>query len=323
MNTLDKYLYPEIIKKNYKTYTLQVSKIHTITYYTYGNPKGKPVLIIHGGPGGGIDPIYARYCNPKKYYIILVDQRGCGKSTPFGETKENTTWNLIQDFEKIRNILQISKWVLFGGSWGSTLALAYATKHPSVVSTLVLRGIFLCRKKEIQWVQQGVGANYIYPEAWEHYTKVIPKEEQNNMMKAFGKRFRGEFGKKAKEKACLAWSQWEASISHLHTTSHKKILQKIQKGNQYIPMALVEYHYFSHKGFFPRDGFLLEKKNIQKIQNIPLYIVQGQYDMVCPMTSAYELHKKLPKSKMYITLAGHSMLEEENCKKLVEIMKSL
>jgi len=308
--------YPPI--KPFKSASLKVSPIHTIAYFLFGNPKGKPVLFVHGGPGGGTVPDYARFFNPKKYLIILVDQRGCGKSTPFGETRENNTQNLIADFEKLRNVLDVKKWQLFGGSWGSTLSLAYAIKHPQVVSELVLRGIFTLRKKELDWVQQGPGANFIFPEGWKYYEEVIPENERGDFMKAFGKRFNGSMGEKAKDAACLAWSQWEASISHLHPTPHAEIIKDLKKSKNYIPMSLIEYHYFINKGFFPDENYLLDPKNLAHIKKIPMTIVQGQYDMVCPITTANELHNKMPRARYNVTLAGHSMLDEQNIKYLVE-----
>jgi proline iminopeptidase len=311
----DTAFYPPI--KPFESAFLQVSDLHKIAYFLYGNRKGKPVVFVHGGPGGGVIPDYARFFNPKKYFIILVDQRGSGKSTPFAETRENTTELLIDDFEKIRKLLNVDKWQLFGGSWGSTLSLAYAMKHPEVVTELVLRGIFLFRKKEVDWIYQGPGANHVFPEAWERYLKVIPTSERNDMMKAYGKRFDGSMGKKVQDDACLAWSQWESSIVHLHQTPYKDVLKEMKKNNDYIPMALIEYHYFVHKGFFPREGYLLEKKQVNRIKDIPMVIVQGQYDMICPMTSAYELHEKMPHSTLHKTIAGHSMLDKENIKYLV------
>lgn len=301
---------------------LKVSKLHTIVYYLYGNKNGKPVLYVHGGPGAGSERNMSRFFNPKKYFIILVDQRGCGNSIPFGEIRENTTNDLIEDFEKIRKQLDIKKWMLFGGSWGSTLSLAYSMKHPEVVTELVLRGIFLMRQKEIDWVNEH-GASNIFPKEWEDYLKPIPLKERNHLMKAYGKRLYGNMGKAEQKKASLAWSIWEASISHLYPESHEKVVKDLTKTSTYIPISIIEHHYFSHKGFFPRDGYLLEDTNINKIKHIPTFVVQGQYDMVCPITSAYDLHKKLPKSKLYVTMAGHSGFEKENIKKLVEITSSL
>lgn len=309
-------LYPPI--KPFKKSTLKVSDLHSISYELYGNIKGKPVLFVHGGPGGGSDSICARFFNPKKYFIVLVDQRGSGKSKPFGETKENTTQDLISDFEKIRKLLNIKKWQLFGGSWGSTLSLAYAIDHPKVVTELVLRGIFTCRKEELDWVQQDNSINMIFPEAWSNYKSIIPKEEQKDFMKAYGKRFNGSMGKKAKEEACLAWSVWEASISHLHPTPNKEIIRNLKKKNDYIPLSLIEYHYFINKCFFPNENYLLDSKNLKKLKKKPITIVNGRYDMVCPVKTAYELHKKLPQSRFISTIAGHSSLDKENIKYLVK-----
>ena len=308
-------LYPII--RPYETGFLQVSKLHKIAYSLYGNPKGKPVLSIHGGPGAGTTPDYARFFNPKKYMIVLVDQRGTGKSTPFGETKDNTTSDLISDFEKIRKMLNIKKWQLFGGSWGSTLSLAYSIKHPEVVTEIVLRGIFLMRNTQLDWLQQGPGANYIYPDTWEMYKNAIPPNERGNFMKAYGRRFNGSMGEEEKDKACLAWSQWEASASHLIPIPQEKIINDLKLTNNYIPMAIIEYHYFINKGFFPREGYLLEDKNLDKIKKIPMTIVQGRYDMICPMLDAYDLHQKMHHATFYKTMAGHSMFETENIKHLV------
>lgn len=297
---------------------LEVSKVHTIYYSTYGNKNGKPVLVVHGGPGAGTTPKMSRFFDPKAYYIILVDQRGCGKSKPFGEIKDNTTQDLIEDFEKIRNHLQVKKWMVFGGSWGSTLSLAYAMEHPSRVCELVLRGIFLIRQKEIDWFNEGKGANKIFPATWKIYEDAIPPNERNNYMKAYGKRFEGKLGPQEKEKAHLAWAIWESSASSLHPKSVEEITKELMNDKLYIPISIIEYSYFKNLGFFPRNGYLLEQKNIDKIKHIPTTIVQGQFDIVCPMQSAYELHQKLPHARFYATIAGHSAYEPENIKRLVE-----
>jgi proline iminopeptidase len=311
----DTALYPII--KPYFSGFLQVSKLHKIAYFLYGNPKGKPALVIHGGPGGGTVPTYARYFNPKKYMIILVDQRGSGKSTPFGEIRENTTPLLISDFEKIRELLNIKKWQLFGGSWGSALALAYSIQHPEVVTEIVLRGVFILRKLQQNWLQQGPGANYIFPEAWKMYIDAIPPNERDDLFKAYGRRFNGSMGKKERDKACLAWSQWEGCVSHLIPIPQKEVIKDLKKTKNYIPMSLIEYHYFSNDGFLPRKEYLFEKKNLAKIRKFPMTIVNGRYDVVCPIMTAYELAQKMPHATFYKTLAGHSMLEPENIKHLV------
>ena len=316
----DKYkdtkLYPKIIP--YKKSKLKVSDEHSIAYYLFGNSKGKPVLFIHGGPGAGTSNNDARFFDPSKYFIILFDQRGCGNSKPFGSLKHNTTNHLIEDIEKLRKHLSVKKWMLFGGSWGSTLALAYAINYPQNVKHMVLRGIFLIRKHEVDWVNSGKGAHRIFPEAWEIYKSNLTEKEEKNYIKSYGEMFDGKKGKRKMDKALMNWSLWESSISKLVPDSKESIEKDLKKTNMYKSMSKIEHHYFTNKGFFPRDGFLLEKKNIDKIKNIPTIIVQGRYDIVCPASSAYSLHKRLPKSKLYITIAGHSSFEPETIKKLVQ-----
>ena len=297
---------------------VEVSKLHTVYFSTYGNKNGKPVFVVNGGPGAGTTPKMSRFFDPRAYYIILVDQRGCGKSKPFGEIKDNTTQDLIKDFEKIRQHLNVDKWQVFGGSWGSTLSLAYAMAHPTRVCELVIRGIFLMRKKEVEWFNEGKGANEIFPATWKIFEDEIPVNERNDYIKAYGRRFEGKLGPKAKESAHLAWSIWEASASSLHPKSVKEIKAELMKDKLYIPISIIEYSYFNNKGFFPRDGFLLEQKNIDRIKHIPTTIVQGQFDVVCPMVSAYELHEKIPHARFCATIAGHSAYEPENIKRLVE-----
>tara|TARA_E500000178_G_C16922089_1_gene707713 strand:+ start:203 stop:1186 length:984 start_codon:yes stop_codon:yes gene_type:complete len=308
-------LYPKI--KYNKKYLLKVSDIHTIAFFTYGNENGKPVLVVHGGPGAGTTPDMARFFDPKSYFIILVDQRGCGKSKPFGEIKENTTKHLISDFEKVRKKLKIEKWMIFGGSWGSTLSLAYSIEHPECVTEIILRGIFLMRQKEVDWFNEEGGASSVFPETWEIYKDAIPKKERNHFLKAYEKRFNGSLGPKEKENACWAWSIWEDSAAHLYPKSLKEIKKDLGKNKTYIPISVIELHYFKNLGFFPREGYLLEESNIDKIKDIPIVVVQGRYDMVCPITSAYDLHKKIPKAEFFTTMAGHSAFENENIKYLV------
>ena len=204
-------LYPKI--EPYNKFYLKASKIHTIFVEESGNPKGKPVIFLHGGPGGGIEPVYRQYFNPKKWRIIIFDQRGCGKSLPHAELRENTTWDLINDIELIRKYLNVKKWVVFGGSWGSTLSLSYAILHPKKCKALILRGIFLIRKFEINWFYQE-GCNMIYPDQWENYKRIIPKKEQKDFVKAYYKRLTSK-NKSTRIKAATAWSKWEASTSKL------------------------------------------------------------------------------------------------------------
>ena len=304
-------LYPPI--KPFNTFYLNVSSIHTIFVEESGNPKGKPIIFLHGGPGGGIEPIYRQYFNPKKWRIIIFDQRGCGKSIPHAELKENTTWNLVEDIEKIRQYLKIKSWVVFGGSWGSTLSLTYAITHPKKCKGLILRGIFLLRKMEIDWFYQR-GCSYIYPDAWEKYLSVIPKNEQNNLVKSYYKKLTSE-NQKTRIEAATAWAKWEASTSKL--IQNKNSLHHFDNKKIAEAFARIECHYFINKGFFKSDSWILD--NIYKIKNIPNVIIQGRYDVVCPMRSAWDLHKKWKKSNLIIISdAGHSMLEKEIQKKLIE-----
>ena len=305
-------LYPKI--EPYNTFKLKVSNIHEIFVEESGNPKGKPVIFFHGGPGGGIEPIYRQYFNPKKWRIIIFDQRGCGKSTPHAELEENTTWNLVDDIEKIRKKLEINTWTIFGGSWGSTLSLSYSIMHPEKCDAIVLRGIFMLRKKEIDWFYQE-GCSFIYPDSWENYLSLIPKSEQNNLVKAYYKRLTSK-NKTTRINAARAWSIWEASTSKLIQT--KKALHSFDEDDVAEAFARIECHYFINKGFFENEDWILN--NVNKISDKTIEIVQGRYDVVCPMTSAWDLHKKLPDAGFHIIPdAGHSMLENGIQKKLIEI----
>jgi len=304
-------LYPPI--KPFNNFYIEVSDLHTIYVEESGNPNGKPVIFLHGGPGGGIEPIYRQYFNPKKWRIIIFDQRGCGKSIPHAELEENTTWNLVKDIEKIRLYLRIKKWIVFGGSWGSTLALTYAITHPARCKGLILRGIFLLRKVEIDWFYQQ-GCSYIFPDAWEKYISIIPENERNDFVKAYYKRLISK-DKKARLVASKAWAKWEASTSKL--IPNKQSLHQFDDDKIAEAFARIESHYFINKGFFDTDGWLLD--NTEKIVHLPLVIVQGRYDVVCPMASAWELNKKLPSAQLIIVdNAGHSMMEGGIQEKLIE-----
>tara|TARA_B100000427_G_scaffold195087_1_gene162164 strand:- start:108 stop:1046 length:939 start_codon:yes stop_codon:yes gene_type:complete len=305
-------LYPKI--KPYNTFQLKVSDLHEIFVEESGNPKGKPVIFLHGGPGGGIEPIYRQYFNPKKWRIIIFDQRGCGKSTPHAELKENTTWNLVEDIEKIRKKLKIDAWTIFGGSWGSTLSLSYSIMHPDRCDAIILRGIFMLRKKEIDWFYQE-GCSFIYPDAWEKYLSPIPEQEQHNLVKAYYKRLTSQ-DKAVRITAARAWSIWEASTSKLIQT--EKALHSFDDDGVAEAFARIECHYFINKGFFENEDWILN--NVNKISDKPIEIVQGRYDVVCPMTSAWDLHKRLPNAGFHIIQdAGHSMLENGIQEKLIKI----
>lgn len=304
-------LYPEI--EPFNTGFLKVSDLHTIYFEEAGNPKGTPVIFLHGGPGGGMIPNYRRYFDPKKWRIILFDQRGCGKSTPFAEIKENSTWDLVSDIEKLRNKLEIKTWSVFGGSWGSTLALSYAIKHPEACEKLFLRGIFLLRKKEIDWFYQE-GCSKIYPDAWDHYVAPIPMDERGDFVKAYYKRLTSPDIKVRKE-AAKAWSIWEGSTSKLIPDTD--VIERFGDDEFADAFARIECHYFTNKGFFTEDNFLIN--NVDKIRHIPTVIVQGRYDVVCPAESAWELHRAFPESHLHIIAdAGHSLSEKGITDKLIE-----
>lgn len=303
--------YPEI--EAYQSGHLKVSDLHSIYYEQAGNPEGKPVVFIHGGPGGGVDPSMRRFFNPKIWRVILFDQRGCGKSLPFSELKDNTTWNLVDDIEKLRTELKIDSWSVFGGSWGSTLALTYAISHPTRVKELILRGIFLLRKKEIDWFYQE-GASYIFPDAWAKYLEPIPQNERHDLVSAFYKRLTSP-DKAVRTEAAKAWSIWEGSTSKLFTDP--AFVERFAGDEFADAFARIECHYFVNKGFFKDDGWILS--NVDKIRHIPTWIVQGRYDVVCPAVSAYELNQAFPESKLFIIAdAGHSASEPGIKSKLIE-----
>ena len=305
-------LYPEIIP--YDTFTLKVSDIHEIFVEQSGNPNGKPVIFLHGGPGGGIEPVYRQYFNPDKWRIIILDQRGCGQSTPHAELQENTTWDLVSDIEKIREKLEIDAWTVFGGSWGSTLSLSYSITHPDRCNALILRGIFLLRKKEIQWFYQE-GCSFIYPDAWDKYLYPIPEDEREDLVSAYYKRLTSD-DQNTRIEAAKAWSIWEASTSKLIQT--EKSLHSFDDERVAEAFARIECHYFTNNGFFETDNWLIE--NAHKIKDIPTDIVQGRYDVVCPMISAWELYQELPNAGLHIIPdSGHSMTEDGIRSKLIEI----
>lgn len=303
--------YPEI--EAYQSGHLKVSDLHSIYYEQCGNPEGKPVVFVHGGPGGGVDPSMRRFFDPKVWRVILFDQRGCGKSLPFSELKDNTTWDLVNDIEKLRTELKIDSWSVFGGSWGSTLALTYAISHPTKVKELILRGIFLLRKKEIDWFYQE-GASFIFPDAWAKYLEPIPQNERHDLVSAFYKRLTSP-DKSVRTSAAKAWSIWEGSTSKLFTDP--AFVERFAGDEFADAFARIECHYFVNKGFFKDDGWILN--NVDKIRHIPTWIVQGRYDVVCPAVSAYELNQAFPESKLFIIGdAGHSASEPGIKSKLIE-----
>jgi proline iminopeptidase len=301
-NVILKTLYDPI--EPYDTGRLRVSPIHELYYEQCGNPNGKPVVFLHGGPGGGISPDYRRYFDPKVYRVVLFDQRGSGKSTPHASIEENTTWDLVADIERLREHFGINQWQVFGGSWGSTLALAYAETHPDRVTELVLRGIFLCRPKEIAWFYQE-GASAIFPDVWEEYLNVIPVAERDDMVSAYHRRLTGD-DEAARLQAARAWSIWEGSTSKLFFDP--SMIEKFADPEFALAFARIECHYFMNNSFFSTDNYLIE--NVGSIRAIPSVIVQGRYDVVCPIMSAWELHRAWPEAQLRIIPdAGHSISE--------------
>jgi proline iminopeptidase len=305
-----KNLYPEI--EPFDAGFLKVDEIHEIYFEQCGTKNGKPILFLHGGPGSNIKPSHRQFFDPKVYRIILFDQRGAGKSKPFAELKKNTTWDLVKDIEKLREHLNIDKWVVFGGSWGSTLSLVYAINHPKRVKGLILRGIFLVRQLELDWFFKS-GANLIYPDEWEKIVDIIPLKERNNLIKAYLKRLTSK-NKKTQEKAAITWSSYEAKLANVNFDEefYKSFTQK----KHAIAVSKIEAYYFYNKAFFKSDNYILD--NASKIKNIPTIIIHGRYDMICPVVSAIDLNKKLNKSKLIIVPnAGHLASEEGISKELL------
>lgn len=295
-------LYPPIAP--YQSGTLQVSNLHTLYFEQSGNPEGKPVVFLHGGPGGGSLPVFRQYFDPAKWRIVIFDQRGCGRSTPHAELRENTTWDLVSDIEVLRSHLQISQWVVSGGSWGSTLSLAYSQAHPDRCLGLILRGIFLLRRKEILWFYQD-GASHLFPDAWEDYLDPIPLEERTDLLSAFYRRLTSEDAQ-TRQLAARAWSVWEGTTSRLIPSL--ELRGRFAEAEFAEAFARIECHYFINRGFFELDDQLLQ--NCDRIRHLPTVIVQGRYDVVCPMTSAWDLHKALPDAELLVIPdAGHSMME--------------
>ncbi len=291
-------LYPPI--EPFKTGMLDAGDGHQVYWELCGNPVGKPAVFLHGGPGGGCSPEHRRLFNPDKYCLLLFDQRGCGRSTPHASLDANTTWHLVCDMEKLRSQLGVRKWLVFGGSWGSTLALAYAQKHPECVSELVLRGIFTVRPEELHWYYQE-GASWVFPDEWEHFVAPIPIQERSDLMGAYHRRLTG-IDPVAQIQAAVAWSRWEgrtitllpdASVDEVHSDPHFA-----------LAFARIENHYFMNKGFLEDQQLL---RDASKLRDIPGVIVQGRYDMACPTKTAWELHKAWPKAKFQLVNdAGHA-----------------
>jgi proline iminopeptidase len=305
-------LYPAI--RPYRKAYLRVSTLHELYYEESGNPRGKPVVYLHGGPGAATNPSMRRFFDPRRYRIVLFDQRGCGSSKPHAELRENDTWELVADIEKLRVHLGIERWMLFGGSWGSTLALAYAQRHPECVTELVLRGIFLLRRSELEWFYQNpLGAASLFPDLWERYVAPIPIEERGDMMQAYYRQLTSDDAKTRAE-AARTWSMWEGATSYLRTNA--SYLSKFEDQDYAAAFARIEAHYFVNRGFMDADDQLL--RDAHCLRNIRGVIVQGRYDIVCPMRSAWDLHRAWPQAQLRIVPdAGHSAMEVGITRELV------
>lgn len=303
-------LYPAI--EPFDAGQLRVDERHVVYYEQCGNPDGKPVVMLHGGPGAGCSPKMRCFHDPSKYRIVLFDQRGSGRSRPHADLVDNTTWHLVADIEALRARLRIDAWQVFGGSWGSTLALAYAQSHPRRVTELVLRGIFMLRRWELEWFYQE-GASRLFPDAWEHYIQAIPQVERADLISAFHRRLTGDDAQ-IRLAAARAWAVWEGATSFL------RVDQNFVSGHEDAQFALafarIENHYFVNGGFFEVEDQLL--RDAHRMADIPGVIVHGRYDVVCPVANAWDLHKAWPKARLQISpTSGHSAFEAENIDALV------
>jgi proline iminopeptidase len=301
--TIRRDLYPAL--EAYAVHRPHVDDLHTLYVEEAGNRNGLPVVLLHGGPGGGSSPDMRRFCDPAHYRMVLFDQRGCGRSLPHASLHDNTTWDLVADMERIRLQLGIEKWLVFGGSWGSTLALAYAVTHPERVAGLVLRGIFLLTQQELSWFYEGGAAN-IFPESWERFVSVIPPEERTDLIGAFRKRLMSD-DRGVVMTAARAWSRWEGET--ISIAGPAALAPRFSEDRFVEAFARIENHYFVNQGFFPENGWLLEQAG-EKLQSIPTRIVHGRYDMCTPVATAWALKKRLPNAELVIVPdAGHSSLE--------------
>jgi proline iminopeptidase len=304
-------LFPEI--EPYRMGYLKVSPLHEIYWEEAGNPGGMPVVFLHGGPGAGLSPKHRRYFDPDHYRILLFDQRGAGRSRPHAELAENTTWALVEDMEKLRIRFGVDKWLVFGGSWGSTLALAYAVTHPARVTGLILRGIFLGRDSEIRWLFQE-GASAIFPDLWEDFLAPIAAQDRGDMVGAYYRILSGP-PSELRLRAARAWSLWEASLVKL--IPDPDIMRESGEEDAALALARLEAHYMVNRNFLPADDFLL--RGAAALPKLPVRIVHGRYDMVCPARSAWDLHKAMPGSVLrYVPDAGHSASEPGLVHELVQ-----
>lgn len=309
MTTLRTF-YPEI--EPYASGMLDVGDGHSIHWERVGTPGGKPAVFLHGGPGGGISPSQRRAFDPSVYDVLLFDQRGCGESTPFASIENNTTWHLVADIERLREMIGVESWLVFGGSWGSTLALAYAQTHPERVSELVLRGIFTLRRSELLWYYQH-GASEIYPDKWEDYLALIPEAERGDMMAAYRKRLTSD-NREVQLAAAKAWSKWEGET--LTLLPDPSVSNSFYDPDFALAFARIENHFFVHAGWM-EDGQLIA--NVDRIRHIPAVIVQGRYDVCTPPRTAWDLHRAWPEAEFHFADdAGHAYSQPGNLHHLIE-----
>lgn len=308
-------LYPEI--EPHASGLLRVDDVHQIYWEVSGNPNGKPVVFLHGGPGGGTEPKHRRFFDPKRYRIVLLDQRGCGKSRPHASLENNTTWHLVQDIEALREHLDIERWQVFGGSWGSTLALAYAQKHPERVTELVLRGIFTFAKDEMDWFYRN-GTRMLFPDAYADFLSAIPAEEHDDIIAAYHRRLTGD-DRKERARAARAWSLWECRVATL--MPDPDLVRHCEEISFTLAFARIECHYFVNAGFLESDTQLLD--HIDAMRHIPGVIVHGRYDVICPPRNAWRLHQAWPESTLtFVDDAGHSANEPGILRALVDATNS-
>ncbi|MBV62147.1 prolyl aminopeptidase [Abyssibacter profundi] len=306
-----KTLYPELPAR--VTGTLPPEDGHTVWFEESGNPDGIPVVFVHGGPGGGTQPLYRRFFDPDRYRIVLFDQRGCGRSTPHAELEHNNTWALVSDMERLREHLDIKAWVVFGGSWGSTLSLAYSQNHPDRCLAIILRGIFLLRQQELEWFYQD-GASRMFPDAWQRYYHAIPEAERDDLLQAYYRRLTHD-DPEVRIPAARAWATWEASTSKLIPSD--SLVQSFEDAKFAEAFARIEAHYFVHGGFLDHPDQLIH--NVERIRHIPGFIVQGRYDVVCPPQTAWDLHRAWPEAEFHMVPdAGHSATEPGIVDRLVD-----
>ena len=308
------YLHPPIDPFDQRM--VDVGDGHVLYVEQSGNPLGRPVVVLHGGPGGGCSPAMRRYFDPRHYRVILFDQRGCGRSRPHASVTDNTTWHLVRDIERIRTLFEIDRWTVFGGSWGATLALVYAEEHPDRVAHLVLRGVFLATQAELDWFYGG-GAGKFWPETWARFVDPIPEAERGDLIEAYARRlFSGDIF--AETRHAKAWCAWENALASMQSDGHGGE----SPGDYARAFARLENHYFRHGAFLDHDGQILTR--IDRIADIPGDIVQGRYDMICPPDSAWKLARAWPNAELHMVRnAGHALSEPGISAELVRIMDRL